>query len=194
MKKKILCYFGIIFLFVMAFFPIILRFALPDKIEEKKTQASTKQLLLSCRSDKYMIVTNYIGDKIDRIMIKKFKVVEDEVPINESEIGTDLATSDNTNVETEIDTTNDIEQENNSNVVAKDNESSNTKVLDSYFNDLTGMNDVLYSQVEDGEILTIDYSVSTHPDMKIDKLLNPIDSQKLIYAEYGLTCEIREYK
>ena len=192
MKKKILCYFGIIFLFVMAFFPIILRFALPDKMEEKKTQTSTKQLLLSCRSDKYMIVTNYIGDKIDRIMIKKFKVVADEVPINESEIGTDLAISDNTNVETEIDTTNDIEQENNSNVVTKDNESSNTKVLDNYFNDLMGMNDVLYSQVEDGEILTVDYSVSTHPDMKIDKLLNPIDSQKLIYAEYGLTCEIRE--
>ena len=155
--KKIIYYLGIIILFSLAVTPPILRIALPDQDKKEDKKINKEMTMLVCTSDKYMTVTNYEDEKINRIMLKKINQINNEITEEQEEI---------------------------SNV--------NTNELDTYFNELTLNGDILHNEVADGQILTIDYSVSNHSNLKIDNLTNSIEKQKNIYQSYGLTCEIRK--
>lgn len=69
--KKVLCLFGIVVLFVLAFLPPILRIVLPS-IEEKEKEAVKGNLILSCSTDDFLINTSYENEKVKMIIIKKF--------------------------------------------------------------------------------------------------------------------------
>ena len=60
------------------------------------------------------------------------------------------------------------------------------------FNSIQNKGDTLYNVVEDGELITIDFSVSTHPKLEIDDLKNGLTAQKKYYENQGLVCEIRK--
>ena len=64
--------------------------------------------------------------------------------------------------------------------------------LELAFKELKDIGDNVYQEVEGGAILTIDFSVSNHPELVAYDLTNTIEIQKEIYEKNQLTCEIRD--
>ena len=60
------------------------------------------------------------------------------------------------------------------------------------FDSIKDKGDTLYNILEDGELVTIDFSVSSHPNLDIGNLINNSTIQKEYYESQGLTCEIRK--
>ena len=82
--KNILCYFGILILFVLGALPPVLRtFYNPE--EEKKEETIIESAILICTSDTYITTTNYEGDKVKKIAIKKIIVNNSEDDQEETE-------------------------------------------------------------------------------------------------------------
>ncbi len=67
-----------------------------------------------------------------------------------------------------------------------------TNDLDNDFNELKTKGDVIYNQLDDGEVISIDFSVTDHPNLILNNLNNPIEIQKEIYERQGLTCVIKK--
>ncbi len=60
----------------------------------------------------------------------------------------------------------------------------------SIFESLKDKNDILYKELDDGEVISIDYTLSEHKDLEIENLKNKVDVQKSFYEDLGLTCTI----
>ncbi|MBR3660796.1 MAG: hypothetical protein IKN63_02720 [Bacilli bacterium] len=60
------------------------------------------------------------------------------------------------------------------------------------FNGVKNKGDTLYNVFEDGELITIDFSVSSHPKLEIDNLTGSLEIQKEYYESQNLTCEVRK--
>ena len=73
-----------------------------------------------------------------------------------------------------------------------ENADNNSNEFDEYFDSFRNGGDVLYKEVDDGEILTIDFSVTEHSNLDLSKINNPLETQKNIYEELGLICTIRD--
>lgn len=141
--KKILCYLGIIFLFILTFLPPLLRFTLKDK-DLKEEDEIIKNISLVCSSPYYVTNTNYQDNKINMLVIKKMKVERDRIE------------------------------------------------LDDIFTSLVKSNNAIYKELEDGEVISLDFSIYTHEKLNIDSLTKDVLSQKEYYEQLGLTCLTRE--
>ncbi|MBQ8472309.1 MAG: hypothetical protein IJ501_02270 [Bacilli bacterium] len=151
--KKLLCYLGILVLFILAFLPPALRIFLPDKGEEKKDEEVIERSVLSCSSDTFITNTSYENNKIQMILVKKLNQVDESGnPIEE-----DL-----------------------------------TSALNLTFTDLKDEGDIVYTETDDGEVIQIDFSVTTHDYLSIKNLTKGILDQKTYYEQQGLTCTIRK--
>ena len=69
--KKILCYLGILFLLFLILLPPILRINLPDKKNEEK-KVLLESITLSCENQEFVANTNYFGENIKMIVLKRF--------------------------------------------------------------------------------------------------------------------------
>ena len=67
-----------------------------------------------------------------------------------------------------------------------------TSELGLSFEDLKDEGDIVYTETNDGEVIQIDFSISTHDKLNINNLTKDIDTQKTYYEQQGLTCVIRK--
>lgn len=148
--KKLLCYLGILVLFILAFLPPALRIFLPDKGEEKKDEEVIERSVLSCSSDTFITNTSYENNKIQMILVKKLNQVDNPESIDD------------------------------------------TSELGLSFEDLKKQGDIVYTETDDGEVIQIDFSVTTHDYLSIKNLTKGILDQKTYYEQQGLTCTIRK--
>jgi len=72
-----------------------------------------------------------------------------------------------------------------------EDESITGEDLISIFNKIKNKGDVVYHTTDDGETLSIDFSLSEHSNLDIDWLTNNLEEQKEFYEEQNLTCMIR---
>ena len=63
--------------------------------------------------------------------------------------------------------------------------------LISLFDTVKNKGDVVYHAVDDGETVSIDFSLSEHKNLDIDLLTNNLENQKEFYEQQNLTCMIR---
>ena len=183
--KKLLCYIGIILLFSLAVFPPVLRIVLPPREEKKEEIKIEKRLMLYCVNDEFIAINTYEGDTIKSINLKK-KIIDSTME-DEEDKQTD---SDLKNQESDQDNKNEEGTDLNSNIVEENSQTG--KQLLNIFDDIKGKGDTLYTKTEDGELITIDFSVSKHPNLELSNLINKISTQKDFYQEQGLICEERE--
>ena len=71
-------------------------------------------------------------------------------------------------------------------------EQKDTSVLDSSFLDLKNEGNIVYTETDDGEVIQIDFSLSTHDKLNIKNFTKGIEEQKTYYEQQGLTCTIRK--
>lgn len=165
--KKILCYLGILILFTLGILPPVLRsfYKEDNKKEEEKLPESA---ILVCTSDTYMTTTSYEDDEVKKIAIKKIITnKESEESIDEQE-----------NLDTE-------KPEDNEEMVEKTD-------MDLLFDSLKENKELIYNNLEDGEIIGIDFSVSKYESIDLSNLTKSKEDQKTYYENLKLTCIIRK--
>ena len=162
--KKLLCYLGIFVLLGLALMPPILRITLPKEKEEEKVQVITSKLL-SCQNDELIIKESYENDNVKMLVMKKLLLEVDE---------------DNENSEDDKNT-----EEN------KSFEYTKSKELISLFDSIKDNGNIIYNKLEDGEVISIDFSLSDHKDLNINTLTQSIESQKVLYENQNLSCDIK---
>ncbi len=158
--KKFLCFFGIFALLFLVLLPPSLRAFLPKKDDDKDNQEVVRRNL-RCSNKRFIIGTSYDNDKIRAIVFKRFDVTEEPTD------------SSNPDTSEPTDTT----------------EVSDNSELNSLFQTLKVQIGKVTTQ-EDGEVVTIDFSVSNHEDLSIDKLNKGIEEQQKYYEQQGLTCSV----
>ena len=70
----------------------------------------------------------------------------------------------------------------------EEDETSDLAIL---FNALKGMSSVTYNALDDGEAIAIDFALSEHTNLGIEKITQEIEKQKAYYESQGLVCNIR---
>lgn len=160
--KKILLVFAMIILIVLLFLPFALRILLPDLEEQQQEVASLKYLV--CNNQNYTIRTNYDNNKVKMIVIRKNY----------------LNTNDDNSQPIDEDLTN-TQPENLTN-----------PTLDKIFETLKNDSAVVYNQIEEGETILLDLSVSTYPNLNLSNITQSPTNQKSFYEQSGLNCIIRE--
>ena len=60
------------------------------------------------------------------------------------------------------------------------------------FEDLTTKNGVLYKELSDGEVVSIDYSVYNDGKLNLTELTKKLEDQKSYYESQGLSCLIKK--
>lgn len=60
------------------------------------------------------------------------------------------------------------------------------------FETLKDKGDIIYNQLEDGEVISIDFSVSEHKSLDLTKFKNNVENQQKYYEEQNLVCTIRK--
>ena len=167
--KNVLCYFGIIILLGLALLPPILRIVLPLKEKEEKKEIISN-MILSCSNNSFIVNTSYIDEKTNMIIMKKLLTGDSEGNNNESN-----QSFDNLNDE----------------LLDSDTKSDKSADIIKLFDDIKNKNDVIYRALDDGEVLSIDFSVSDHKELKIDNLVQDVEKQKLFYEQNDLKCVIK---
>lgn len=160
--KKILCYLGVIVLLFLTILPPVLRFALPDKNEEKEDKP-IETVLLVCSSDTFLVNTNYENDKVRMIVMKKLK-------------------TESTHELENIDEEDNQELETNDSVLE----------LINVFEDFKNKSSVIYNSLADGEVIALDFSIATYEELNLTMFTKSINEQKMYYQQYGLTCMTRK--
>ena len=180
--KKVLCWLGIVLLIFLIAIPPVLRIVLPAK-EEEQEEVKLIRKTLSCNSKVFLSATSYENDVVKMIVIKKtFTNTNLETDTTgdtetDTEDNPDTETSDETKPETTPDTeTTDFE---------------NTD-LAKIFEEVKKDSRVVINEVDDGEVITIDYTVSDYSGLEIEDLNQPINDQFTYYEDNGLVCSILE--
>ncbi len=167
--KKVLCYLGIFVLLGLALLPPILRIALPN-VEETKETIVISSKILSCSNDVFLANTSYENEKVKMIILKKLFSKEEIERRKGLQEGLD-----------------DEEAQ----VLELETESLKSKELNDLFESIKEKSDILHNVLEDGEIVSIDFSVSEHKDLKIDDITQKMEEQQLYYENQELTCIIK---
>lgn len=79
-------------------------------------------------------------------------------------------------------------------VLKKINNQDNTKSknLLNLFDSLKNEKNINYSTSNDGEIISIDFTISNHADLKIDDLIKNVEEQQKYYEQEDLVCNIKK--
>ena len=179
--KKLLCFLGILILLFLLVLPPVLRVVLPDqKIEQKETNINTT---LSCTSSEYVINTVYKNSKVDIVIIKKIN--------NNSQSDQNIENNEETNTEE-----NQIDQntENNEGTNTEENQNTeeDTSPLGKLFSELKTNDLIVYNQLEDVEVIKIDFSIYTYDEIDLSLINKPIAEQKTYYESQNFICLFRE--
>ena len=70
-------------------------------------------------------------------------------------------------------------------------EKNKSEALIKVFDEIKNNGNISYNKVEDGEVISIDFSISNHNDLNINTLTEPIESQKILYENQQLNCTIQ---
>lgn len=171
--KKLLCYVGILLLLFLVVLPPLLRRLLPDMGEEEPAKKEEERMLLTCSNENFVINTSYENSQIQMIVLKKLSSNQEQ---------TDNVDSNDEN--TSSDNKLDVDD-------SKENQTENESELSLAFDDLKTKGDITYKQLEDGEVIGIDFSVSNHEKLNLASFTKPIDEQKIYYENQELSCTIR---
>ena len=179
--KKVLCCLGIILLIFLIALPPVLRIVLPAK-EEVKEEVKLISKTLSCDSKVFLSRTSYENDVVKTIVIKK--------------TFTNTNLDDDTNTDTEADNENetdtDIEETPPAIVPDADIIDFENTDLAKIFEEVKKDSRVVIEEVEDGEIIKIDFTVSDYSGLEVEDLNKTINDQFKYYEDNGLVCSILE--
>ena len=176
--KKVLCWLGIVLLIFLIALPPVLRIVLPAKVEEEE-EVKLIRKTLSCNSKVFLSATSYENDVVKMIVIKK--------SFTNPNLDTDTNTA--TETDTETDTEEEVKPETEPDTDIKDYENTDLAKL---FEEAKKDSRVVIEEVEDGEIIKIDYTVSDYSGLEIEDLNKPINDQFTYYEDNGLVCSILE--
>ena len=158
--KKILCYLAIFIILFLIILPPGLRMFLKDEKDDKK-ETNIENQSLYCQSQKYTILASYTNNEYQNIIIKKInKIISQNDTDSEEEI--------NDSEEFEF-----IQEEN--------------TALDELFNTLKENEELEYKQLDDGEVISIDFS----NNIVLDDAIKKFDSAKDYLEKMALKCDIR---
>ncbi len=59
------------------------------------------------------------------------------------------------------------------------------------FDELKDKNDVIYNNLDDGEAISIDFTLSEHANLDLKNFIKEIDEQQKYYESFDLICQIR---
>ncbi len=199
--NKFLCGLGIFFLIVLIALPPTLRIFVPkvDEEEEKNEKLIIKSL--SCDGKEFLTRTRYENDEVKSIVIKRNNLDtmgESETPSPDVDTNPDNqeGTNENETDTTETDTT--TNQNGETNKETPDTpEETNPDVKDEsefepIFTTLSEDSRVASSEVEDGVVITIDFSITDIDNAALENLIKPINDQQSFYEEHGLICSVIE--
>lgn len=178
--KKSLCIAGIVLLIFLIILPPFLRIALPAKDEEKKEEKIVRQTL-SCDSNNYLSRTSYENGIVKMIIIKKVNET------TQTETDEEIKPPENSNEGVTPETPKDKETEE----TPKEEEEEETE-LAKLFKTLKKDSRVITKEVEDGEVITIDFSASEYSGLEVESLNKPINDQLAYYENNGLVCSVIE--
>ena len=130
--------------------------------EEVKEDVKIERIVLSCSNDEYITNTSYDNDKVNMIIIKKIDKMIEDDEIEDED------------------------------TLDEAQESLTGDELVKIFEELKDKSDVLYNKVDDGEVISIDYTLSEHPNLEITELINTPELQQEFYEEQNLACVIRK--
>ena len=73
----------------------------------------------------------------------------------------------------------------------EDKDTSKSNDVIKTFESIKNNGNITYNILEDGEVISIDYTVTNHDDLAISNITQNIEDQQLYYENQGLTCSIR---
>ncbi len=192
--NKFLCGFGIFILVILILLPPTLRIFVPkeEEVEEEKEELIVRAL--SCNGDNYIARTSYENDNVQMILIKKNIISTDKEEENNEEVPSENP-EENQEVPNENTETTPEETPNEENQPEEDTNpdtSSNLENFEAMFTRLSDDSRVARDDMDDGIVLTIDFSISDNSRLDIGDLTKPIDDQKSYYEDLGLVCSIIE--
>lgn len=167
--KNIMRYMGIIILLGLILFPPILRLTLPEKKEEEKT-IDQNSYILSCSNQRFIVNTSYEEEKIKMLVLKKIytqQEIDKRRRLDENVENLDEQLLDPNTVVVKYQDIVDI------------------------FEDIKNKTSIKYDVVDDGEVISIDYSISDHKELEIDKLTQSMSNQQLYYEKLDFSCTIK---
>lgn len=167
--KNIMRYIGIIILLGLILFPPILRLTLPEKKEEEKT-IDQNSYILSCSNQRFIVNTSYEEEKIKMLVLKKIytqQEIDKRRRLDENVENLDEQLLDPNTVVVKYQDIVDI------------------------FEDIKNKTSIKYDVVDDGEVISIDYSISDHKELEIDKLTQSMSNQQLYYEKLDFSCTIK---
>lgn len=169
--KKLLCYLGILVLLFLLLLPPALRIFLKDKDETiTDTETKTNETLV-CKNDNFTVSTNYSGDEILMIVLKRVIQERDDL-IDESNLESeDLIDESNLESEDLIDETN--------------------KELDELFDSIKDDETITYNEIDDSEVIGIDFDIYQHENLKLDLITKPIKEQQQYYESLNFKCLVK---
>ena len=84
-----------------------------------------------------------------------------------------------------------VDEDDKNNEKSKSFEYTKSKELISLFDSIKDNGNIIYNKLEDGEVISIDFSLSDHKDLNINTLTQSIESQKALYENQNLSCDIK---
>ena len=167
--KNVLCWFGIIVLLGLVLFPPILRLVLPNKEEiEKKVERTN--YVLACSNQRFIINTSYENNKVKMIIMKKLFTQQEK----------DKRKQIDENIEN-------IDEQ----LIDPDTKSVKYQEINDIFEKIKNQTTIIHNVLDDGEVISIDFSILEHNELEINKMIQEINEQQLFYENIDFSCVIR---
>ena len=208
--NKSLCILEIIGLIILIIIPPALRIFVPKEKENEEEEIKLVVKALNCDGKEFITRTSYENDKVKMIVMKK--VIEDTTETNPDEntnsnegnntenSGENNPPEEENNTDTTRENTNPDENitpptegsETPDNPKEEPNDDDNQNKFEAIFTRLSEDSRIARSDLEDGIVLTVDFSISAASDLNVGDLIKPINDQKIYYEDLGLVCSIIE--
>ena len=167
--KNVLCYTGIILLLGLFLFPPILRLTLPERKEEDK-KIDMNNYILSCSNQRFVINTSYEQEKIKMIVIKKIYTKEE----------IDRKKHLDENIEN-------LDEQ----LLDPDTYVTKYQEIVKLYDDIKDKTTINHEISNDGEVVSIDFSVNDHKELEINKITQPLESQQKFYERLDFVCTLK---
>lgn len=167
--KNVLCWFGIIIILALVVFPPVLRLTLPKKTETEKI-IETRNYVLACTNPRFIINTSYEDDVVKMIVMKKIYTEQEK----------DKRKKIDENIE-------------NLDEQLLDPDTTTVKYQDiiKIFENIKDKTSITYNVLDDGEVITIDFSVNDHKNLPLEKLNQNMEKQQKYYERLDFSCVIK---
>ncbi len=207
--NKNVCILEIIGLIILIIIPPALRIFVPKEKENEEEEVKLVIKALNCDGKDFITRTSYENDKVKMIVMKKNATSTTETNPSENTNTGEENTQDNsdenqtpeegdTNTDNSTDNSNTEGstttpgEENTTNPEEKDPNANDQNGFEAVFTRLSEDSRVARNDLNDGVVLTLDFSITSASDLNVGDLVKPINDQKIYYEDLGLICSIIE--